>query len=154
MNNKIMKMKMKMKMMAYKNSTLNTTKQFSTLNTTKLFSIINTKHLLNRLFQKIERTAYHEPYPGLIIASYYFNEPYPLVNEISLLSLTTMDILNQFAYSSLSGYTKFTISLTMKRSFREEITFTLTTNGSEKEMLGGRLKKEKERVQAGQVNCQ
>lgn len=119
MNNKIMKMKMKMKMMAYKNSTLNTTKQFSTLNTT------NTKQLLNRLFQKIERTAYHEPYPGLIIASYYFNEPYPLVNEISLLSLTTMDILNQFAYSSLSGYAKFTISLTMKRSFGEEITFTL-----------------------------
>ncbi|XP_022975380.1 uncharacterized protein LOC111474649 [Cucurbita maxima] len=36
-----------------------------------------------------------------------------------------MDLLNQFAYPSLSGYGKFTISLTMKRTFGEEITFTL-----------------------------
>lgn len=35
-----------------------------------------------------------------------------------------------------------------------EETRALTTNGSEKEVLSGRLKKEKERVQAGQVNCQ
>jgi len=32
-----------------------------------------------------------------------------------------------------------------------EETRALTTNGSEKEVLGGRLKKEKERVQAGEL---
>lgn len=36
-----------------------------------------------------------------------------------------MDLLNQFAYPSLSGYGKFTISLTMIRSPGEEITFTI-----------------------------
>jgi len=100
---------MNKRIMAYKNQTINVT----------------TEQLLNRLFRKIERTTYHTPHPCLIIASYYFNEPYPLINEIALLSLTTMDLLNQFAYPSLSGYGKFTISLTMKRSFGEEITFTL-----------------------------
>lgn len=36
-----------------------------------------------------------------------------------------MDHLIQFAYPSLSGYGKFTISFTMKRSYGEEISFTL-----------------------------
>lgn len=81
--------------------------------------------LLNRLYQKIERTTHQDPHPGLIIASHHFFEPYPLVNEIDLLSLVTMDLLILFAYSSLSGYGKFTISFTMKRSYGEEISFTL-----------------------------
>ena len=81
--------------------------------------------LLNRLFQKIERTTHQDPHPWLIIASHRFCEPYPLVNEIDLLSLATMDLLNQFAYPSLSGYGKFTISITMNRSCGEEISFTL-----------------------------
>lgn len=81
--------------------------------------------LLNRLYQKIERTTHQDPHPGLIIASHHFFEPYPLVNEIDLLSLATMDLLIQFAYPSLSGYGKFTISFTMKRSYGEEISFTL-----------------------------
>lgn len=81
--------------------------------------------LLNRFYQKIERTTHQDPHPGLIIASHHFFDPYPLVNEIDLLSLATMDLLIQFAYPSLSGYGKFTISLTMKRSYGEEISFTL-----------------------------
>jgi len=84
-----------------------------------------TGQLLNRLFRKIERTAHQEPHPGLMIASHNFFEPYPIVNEIVLLSLATMDLLNMFAYPSLSGYGKFTISFTMIRSYGEEITFTL-----------------------------
>lgn len=74
-----------------------------------------TGQLLNRLYQIIERTPHQDPHPGLIIASHHFFEPYPLVNEIYLLSLATMDLLIQFAYPSLSGYGKFTISFTMKR---------------------------------------
>jgi hypothetical protein len=81
--------------------------------------------LLNRLYQKIEQTTHQDPHQGLIIATHHFSEPYPLVNEIELLSLATMDLLIQFAYPSLSSYGKFTISLTMKRSYGEEITFTL-----------------------------
>lgn len=86
---------------------------------------VTTSLLLNRLYQKIERTTHHDPHPGLIIASHYFSEPYPLVNEIDLLSLATMDLLIQFVYPSLSGYGKFTISLTFKRSYGEDISFTL-----------------------------
>ena len=81
--------------------------------------------LLNRLYQKIERTTHQDPHPGLIIASHHIFEPYLLVNEIDLLCLATMDLLIQFAYPSLSGYGKFTISFTMKRSYGEEISFTL-----------------------------
>ena len=81
--------------------------------------------LLNRLYQRIERTTHQDPHPGLIIASHHFFEPYPLVNEIDLLCLATMDLLIQFAYPSLSGYGKFTISFTMMRSYGEEFTFTL-----------------------------
>ncbi|XP_038683072.1 DNA polymerase-like [Tripterygium wilfordii] len=84
-----------------------------------------TGHLLNRLYQKIERTTHQDPHPGLIIASHHFFEPYPLVNEIDLLSLVIMDLLIQFSYPSFSGYSKFTISFTMKRSYGEEISFTL-----------------------------
>ena len=84
-----------------------------------------TRQLLNRLYQKIERTTHQDPHPGLIIASHHFIEPYPLVNDIDLLCLATMDLLIQFVYPSLSGYGKFTISYTMKRSYGEEISFTL-----------------------------
>jgi hypothetical protein len=69
--------------------------------------------LLNHLYQKIERTTHQDPHPGLIIASHHFFVPYPLVNEIYLLCLATMDLLIQFAYPSLSGYGKFTISFTV-----------------------------------------
>lgn len=81
--------------------------------------------LLNRLYSQIERTTHQDPHPGLIIASHHFFEPYPLVNEIDLLCLAIMDLLIQFAYPSLSGYGKFTISFTMKRSYGEDISFTL-----------------------------
>lgn len=85
---------------------------------------VSSRPLLNHLYQKIERTTHQDPHPGLIIATHHFCEPYPLVNEIDLLCLVTMDLLIQFAYPSLSGYGKFTISFTVKRSYGEEITFT------------------------------
>ncbi|KAK8488086.1 hypothetical protein V6N11_019756 [Hibiscus sabdariffa] len=81
--------------------------------------------ILNRLNLKISHTTILDPHPGLVIASLHFQEPYPLVNEIDLLSLATMDLLIQFAYPSLSGYGKFSISFTMIRSYGEEISFTL-----------------------------
>lgn len=86
---------------------------------------MKTELLLNRLYQKIEQTKHHDPYPGLIIASHRFCEPFALVNDIDLLSLTTMDLLIQFAYPSLDGYGKFTIIFEMKRSYGEVFTFTL-----------------------------
>ena len=85
-----------------------------------------TELLLNRLYQqKLERTTHQDPHPGLIIATHHFVEPYPNLTEIELLSLSTMSLLIQFAYPSLSGYGKFTISLTMKRSAGLEITSTI-----------------------------
>nr|QKI32032.1 hypothetical protein [Ombrophytum subterraneum] len=53
-----------------------------------------------------------------------FKKPYPNISEIEVLSLATLDLLNQYAYPSISGYGKLTISLTMKQSYGEEITFT------------------------------
>lgn len=84
-----------------------------------------TSLLLNRFYKKIERTTHQDPHPGLIIAEHNFFEPYPLINDVDLLSLLIMDLLIQFVYPSLSGYGKFTISFTMKRSYGEELTFTL-----------------------------
>lgn len=81
--------------------------------------------LLNHLYQRIERTTHQDPHPGLIMAFHHFVEPYPIVNEVALLSLATMDLLIQFAYPPLSGYGKFTISFTMKRSYGEEVAFTI-----------------------------
>lgn len=80
--------------------------------------------LLNRVYQKIERTTHKDPHPGLIIATHHFKDPYPIVSEIDLLCHATMDLLIQFAYPSLSGYGKFTISYTMLR-YGEEISFTI-----------------------------
>lgn len=92
--------------------------------------------LLNRLFSKIEQSTLKEPHPGLLIATHHFRSPYPQCNEISLLSLVTMDLLIQFCYPILSGYSKFTIIYSIKRSYggppsntinqsnSEEITFT------------------------------
>lgn len=85
----------------------------------------SSSELLNRLYQQIEQTTHKDPHPGLIIAIHNFKEPYPLVTEISLLRLATMDLLIQFAYPKLCGYAKFTISLTMIQSYGEEITYTL-----------------------------
>nr|YP_010127582.1 DNA-polymerase-like [Bougainvillea spectabilis]QPP04906.1 DNA-polymerase-like [Bougainvillea spectabilis] len=81
--------------------------------------------LLNRLYNKIERTTHQDPHQGLIIATHHFSDPYPLINDIDLLCLATMDLLIQFAYPSLSGYAKFTLTFTMIRSNEEEISFTL-----------------------------
>ncbi|KAL0284736.1 UNVERIFIED_CONTAM: hypothetical protein Scaly_2840700 [Sesamum calycinum] len=85
--------------------------------------------LLNRLFQTIERTTHKDPHPGFIIATHHFKDPYPMVNEIDLdlLCNATMDLLIQFAYPSLSGYGKFTISYTISPSYGlwGELTFTL-----------------------------
>jgi hypothetical protein len=81
--------------------------------------------LLNRLYQRIEQTKRVDPHPGLILASHHFNDPYPLIDEVDLLTLSTMDLLIQFVYPLLSGYAKFTISFTMKRSGGVEISFTL-----------------------------
>lgn len=84
-----------------------------------------TEMFLNRLFMKIENTTHLDPHPSLIIGTHHFNVPHPHVNETHLLSLATMDLLNQFAYPSVSGYSKFTISLRVNKSYGEDITFTI-----------------------------
>lgn len=97
---------------------MNNTRAYSTeQGTTEMF--------LNRLFKKIENTTHLDPHPSLIIGTHHFNEPHPLVNETHLLSLATMDLLKQFAYPSISGYSKFTISIRVLKSYGEEITFTI-----------------------------
>ncbi|KAI3664395.1 hypothetical protein L1987_89855 [Smallanthus sonchifolius] len=52
----------------------------------------------------IEQTSVQDPHPGLIIASLNFKKPYPGVEETELLSLSTLDMLNQYVYPSISGY--------------------------------------------------
>lgn len=86
---------------------------------------------LNKLFSDvISETTVLDPHPGLIIATHKFSGSpcYPCIDEIGLLSLATMDLLNQYAYPSLSGYAKFTISLTIRQPYGEEIRFTIGTS--------------------------
>lgn len=76
----------------------------------------DTSHLLNRMYQTIDRTTQQDPHPGLVIATHHFKVTnYPIVNDIALLSLVSMDLLLRYVYPSLSGYGKFTISYTLKR---------------------------------------
>lgn len=79
----------------------------------------------NNHYHRTERSEYHNPHPGLIIATHYFIKPYPIINENSLLTNATMDLLIQFAYPAILGYAKFTITFTMLRSFEVEVPFTL-----------------------------
>lgn len=89
--------------------------------------MVHTDMLLGPFFKKIERTMVQDPHPGLIIAVHNLSKPYPIVNETSLLSLAVMDLIIQYAYPSILGYSKFTISLTVKISYGEMVTFTLGT---------------------------
>ncbi|KAI3773863.1 hypothetical protein L1987_48402 [Smallanthus sonchifolius] len=79
---------------------------------------------VNRLFKVVEHTTVQDPHPGLIIATHHFNKPYPSISEIEVLSLAALDLLNQYGYPSISDYVKLIISLTMKHTYGEEITFT------------------------------
>ncbi|KAK7357083.1 hypothetical protein VNO80_16364 [Phaseolus coccineus] len=76
------------------------------------------------LVRSLIDTKVVDPHPGLIIATHDFKEPYPLCNEIDLLSIATMDLLNQYVYPSISGYCKFTITMTLKKSYGENLSFT------------------------------
>lgn len=85
----------------------------------------NNSFFLNTFYRKVKNeSTYHVPHPGKIIASHKFNEPYPIINETDLLSIAVMDLLTQYAYPCISGYSKFTIQLSMKKEF-DEIDFTL-----------------------------
>lgn len=79
----------------------------------------------NNHYHRTERSGYHNPHPGLIIATHYFIEPYPIIIENALLTNATMDLLIRFAYPAILGYAKFTITFTMLRSFEVEVPFTL-----------------------------
>ena len=80
---------------------------------------------MNNHYHRTERSEYHNPHPGLIIATHYFIEPFPIINENALLTNATMDLLIRFAYPAILGYAKFTITFTMLRSFEVEVPFTL-----------------------------
>lgn len=79
----------------------------------------------NYHYHRTERSEYHNPHPGLIIATHYFIEPNPIINENALLTNAVMDLLIRFAYPFILGYAKFTITFTMLRSFEVEVPFTL-----------------------------
>ena len=80
--------------------------------------------LLNSFFNAIYGTTHQDPHPGLIIASHQISEPFLNVADIDLICLIIIDLLNQFAFPYIGGYSKFTILYTIIRSFGEEITFT------------------------------
>ncbi|KAK7326258.1 hypothetical protein VNO80_33073 [Phaseolus coccineus] len=80
--------------------------------------------VIQNMNQDKKDTKVVDPHPGLIIATHDFKEPYPLCNEIDLLSIATMDLLNQYVYPSISGYCKFTITMTLKKSYGENLSFT------------------------------
>lgn len=86
---------------------------------------VPTDTLLNRLFLKVKSPSVQVPHACLIIASQNFTPPPPQLNEVYLHTLIIMDLLNQFAYPSITGYAKFGILITMKQSYGEDITFSI-----------------------------
>nr|CBJ20672.1 hypothetical protein [Beta vulgaris subsp. maritima] len=82
-------------------------------------------HLLSKYLGCIENTFERNPHGGLILAGCSYREPYPLVNQTDLLCLTAMDLLIQYAYPAIAGYSKFNVLFTMKRSYGVDITFTI-----------------------------
>lgn len=78
-----------------------------------------------QLNSRIVKTTSMNPHPGLIIASHHFEKGKILINEIVLLSHSTMVLLIKFAYPFLSGYAKFTISITMIQNNNVQLSFTL-----------------------------
>ncbi|XP_071694593.1 DNA polymerase-like [Rutidosis leptorrhynchoides] len=87
---------------------------------------VPTEILLNRVFNTVESTSVQDLHQSLIIATHNFREPEPLINDVDLHTLLIMDLLNQFAYPSITtGYAKFGILITIRRSYREEITFSI-----------------------------
>jgi hypothetical protein len=92
---------------------------------------ITSEMLVNNLYSRIDRTTHVLPQPGLIIATQYFKEPYPLVNETNLLCLAIMDLLILFGYPypyAVDSYCKFTIIYTIIGTHHEEeISLTIGT---------------------------
>ena len=92
---------------------------------------LTTEMLLNNVYSRVERTKHLNPHPGLIIATHFFKEPYPLVNETNLLSLAIMDLLILFGYPypyAVDSYCKFTIIYKIISPHHgEEITLTIGT---------------------------
>ncbi|KAJ8425849.1 LOW QUALITY PROTEIN: hypothetical protein Cgig2_000481 [Carnegiea gigantea] len=106
--------------------------------TRMMYAFSKTKRMLNSyttstesylLNSRIEKTTSQNPHPRLIIASHHFIEGGILIRETDQLSCSTMVLLIKFAYPSISGYAKFTISFTMrkrnKEKNKERISFTL-----------------------------
>ncbi|KAI3668697.1 hypothetical protein L1987_88291 [Smallanthus sonchifolius] len=67
----------------------------------EISTFVNFIHQLDAYFAI---QVYRIRHPGLIIASLNFKKPYPGVEETELLSLSTLDMLNQYVYPSISGY--------------------------------------------------
>jgi len=97
--------------------------------TKRMLNSYTTSTESNLLNSRIEKTTSQNPHPGLIIASHHFIEGGILIDETDQLSCSTMVLLIKFAYPSISGYAKFTISFTMRKKNKEKnkerISFTL-----------------------------
>lgn len=86
---------------------------------------IQTNQLLSGFFHKISGTSVQDPHPWLRIASHNYSEPLRSIKEVDLHTLSIMDLLNQFGYPSISGYTKCGILITIRLSYGEDITFSI-----------------------------
>lgn len=91
----------------------------------KSYSTARYDVLVEELYGEMKNTIVLNPHPGLIIATHCFRTPYPLINQNMQLSLSTMDLLILYAYPYQFGYAKFTILLTMMKSYGANVTFTI-----------------------------
>lgn len=85
----------------------------------------NFNKLYNLLCSSTDEISHHSPHPHKILAYNNFRDPYPLYEDIDLLSLACMDLLIQFAYPRISGYAKFTIVFTLLKPHDVRIEFTI-----------------------------
>lgn len=78
----------------------------------------------DELYSRIINTTYAAPHQSLILAAH---DIYPCftVNEINLTTLAVLDLLIRYVFSSVEGYTKFNIILTLASRDGMDITYNI-----------------------------
>lgn len=81
---------------------------------------------ITRALNALEKNPFIRfPHPSLIIAMHSYTTKTPLIDDTYTHTIAAMDLLNLYAYPNINGYSKFTIGLTVKKNFGEELSFTI-----------------------------
>lgn len=87
---------------------------YNRVHTARSYCTNDTPHFdYDQFYARIRSTTYAHPHPFLILASHSIVDPGFIVDEIYLISLAILDLLIRYVFSSVEGYCKFNIILTL-----------------------------------------